>query len=371
MNNANSNTFSFFIAVLSFCFSASTSAEIYKYQDEHGRWHITDKAPKNIDAVEVVLDNKKKEKEKGAPILSENIAEQLHEKYLPINGVETASLSVVAIKTSLVEGSGFFVSNDGYILTNKHVVKPTETDAWNDLREALNERENAYRKAEKQLRNERSKISKMKKALDEYRKDIDETDGNYSKQVKEEEYDLLMERYLKRKKEHMEIEKKYSLSKKEYEKTRREFNIQNYSASLKKDFKIILKDDTELTARLIKVSKSHDLALLKLKNYETPFITPAKSETINQGMDVVVIGNPLGIKDVMTAGVVAGFEEEHVITDATVLPGNSGGPLLTNEGLAAGIVSLRLSQVMGGEGFGIAISIDTAFAEFSEYLEKK
>jgi len=342
------------------------TAEIYKYQDEHGRWHITDKLPPGQDAFEVTLKKNKKE----TPQTPVDLAAKLNEKYQPNSPIEQASLAVVAIKATVGEGSGFFISGDGYILTNRHVAKPTETPQWQALQKQLKESGEAYREADKILRNERVRLNKMERELKDYREEIDRADDNYSKRVAEEDYKYFLNQYLEQKSNYKAVKRNYTFSKKEYEETRREFNILNYSASIKKDFKIILKDETEVTAHLVSVSDKHDLALLKLERYQTPFIRPADSEFLKQGTKVFVIGNPIGLKDVITSGVVAGFKEEHIITDATVLPGNSGGPLTTEQGEVAGIITLKIAQFTETVGFGGAISIDTAYSEFSDYITK-
>ena len=74
------------------------------------------------------------------------------------------------------------------------------------------------------------------------------------------------------------------------------------------------------------------------------------------------------MEDVISGGVVAGFKDEYLIADVTVLPGSSGGPLITEDGKVAGVNSLKVSQVIGGEGFGVSISINTVLTEFGKYL---
>jgi S1-C subfamily serine protease len=365
MKNATRRYFVLLFFLLAPWLALPCVAEIYKYQDEYGRWHFTDKAPLGKEAPKA----KTEEKETTPP--SRDLEAKLHEKYQPSTPIQKASLAVVAIHSPLVEGSGFFISDDGYILTNKHIVKPTETTQWQELQEKVAETDEAYKEANKELRSERARLNEMEETLKDYREEIDRADDSYAKRMAEAEYKMLKRRYMEYKREYLQVKKNYQLSKKEYEKARREFNIQSSYAILRKDFKVILKDDTEVTARMISVSDKSDLALLKIDRYHTPFIQPANRETLRQGMRVFAIGSPLGIKDVMTAGVVAGFKDEYVISDATILPGSSGGPLVTDAGEVAGINSIRVSQVVGGEGFGVAICIDTAFTEFSKYIKRK
>jgi len=345
-------------------------AEVYKYQDEHGRWHFTDKPPMGKETTEVAAE----EKEETAA-LTKDLAAKLHEKYQPRTPIEQASLAVVAIHSPPALGSGFFISDDGYILTNKHVVNPTETIQWQELQGKVTETDEVYRQANKEFRSERARLDKAKKTLKGYKEEIDRADNSYAKRMAEEKYNLLKRRYMEYEKEYTQVKKDYISSKKGYEKARREFNIQSSYAVLRKNFKVILKDDTEVTARLIATSDDNDLALLKIDRYHTPFILPSDPELLRQGIRVFAIGNPLGIKDIMTAGVVAGLKDEYVVTDATVLPGSSGGPLVTGDGKVVGITSLKVYEVVGGEavggeGFGVAIVIQSAFTDFSEYIKK-
>jgi len=358
------------ILVLFFLFLASwlsfpSMSGVYKYQDEQGGWHFTDKPPLGTEVPEARVE------EKETTPASIDLAEKLHEKNQPDTPIEQASLAVVAIQSPLANGSGFFISDDGYILTNKHVVKPTDTAQWQALQDKLTETKNAYQQANKVFRSEGARLDEMEETLKDYRREIDKADDSYAKRVEEAEYKLLMSRYLGHKREYTQAKRAYLSRRKEYENARREFNVQSSFAILRKDFKVILKDGAEITARLISVSGKSDLALLKVDGYHTPFIQPADNEALRQGVRVFAIGSPLGIKDVMTAGVIAGFKDEYVITDATVLPGSSGGPLVTDAGKVAGINSIRVSQVLGGEGFGGAISIDTAFTEFGKYIKRK
>ena len=351
------------LAVFTAFIFGPASAEIYKYKDEHGCWHFTDK-PVQGEKVEELETSKPK-----AKTITKDLATLFLDKYKPATPIERASLAVIAIKTSLVEGSGFFVHENGYILTNKHVVRPTETEAWKELEEKMNKTEKAYRAANKVLRNERDDLNDIEDKLKKYRYEIDRMSDTTQKAIAEEEYKMFQGR-LQRYKKNLKIAKKnYDASKREYEKARRDFTLMSSASILSKDFKIILKDETELFARLISISEKEDLALLKIDNHKTPYIECSDQESLRHGMKVYVIGNPLGMKDVITSGVVAGLKDNYVITDAKMLPGSSGGPLLSEDGKVIGVSSKRVSQVIGGEGFGVAISINTALSEFNQYIQ--
>jgi S1-C subfamily serine protease len=133
-------------------------------------------------------------------------------------------------------------------------------------------------------------------------------------------------------------------------------------------FDIVLKDGTELTAILLAISEDRDLALLELNgDYHTPFIRLDLSQTLSQGMPVFAIGDPLGMQDTVTAGVVAQITPNDLLTDAQVLPGSSGGPLIRESGEVIGInVSRKVAAGTSkyAAGFGKAIPIALAVQAF-------
>ena len=346
-------------------------AEIYKYQDKSGRWHFTDKPPdgrKKTTTEQKTKDKATVSETKDKTATYESIQERLYEKYKPISAIERASIAVVKVKNPLSEGSGFFVTDDGYILTNKHVVKPTETKEWKDLEEKAKETKEDYNEADRILRKELARLKRMENALKEYKKAIDEANEGHSKRMATSEYNVYLGRYREHKSKYLDVKREYETKKRAYEKARREFNIQSSSAYLRRNFDIILKDETKLTARLIDTNDDNDIALLKIDLYKTPFIQPAKTESLRQGMKIYSIGSPLRMRDVVTTGIVSGTRDKYIITDSTILPGSSGGPLVNDEGKVLGINSMRISQKEGGEGFGLAIPIHIAIEEFGKHL---
>lgn len=107
------------ITIISFLFTfllpnKISNAGVYKFKDENGVWRYTDtpsSLPENAKLMENLYEAS-----------SVNLEKQFLERYTPKNDVERACFSAVIITTSRCLGTGFFITEDGYILTNKHVI---------------------------------------------------------------------------------------------------------------------------------------------------------------------------------------------------------------------------------------------------------
>jgi serine protease Do len=141
--------------------------------------------------------------------------------------------------------------------------------------------------------------------------------------------------------------------------------------------RINLADGREFEATLVGADPNNDLAVLQVEaEEELPWIAPGSSGDLLVGEPVIAIGNPFGLSNTVTTGVVsaldrsiaAGDQTYHgfLQTDASINPGNSGGPLLNAEGTLIGINSAIYN---GAEGIGFAIPIDAAKRVISELIE--
>lgn len=130
-----------------------------------------------------------------------------------------------------------------------------------------------------------------------------------------------------------------------------------------------LSDEDEFEAKIIGTDDKTDLALIKIEA-EEPFqsVPLGNSSDLQIGDWVMAIGNPFGLEQTVTAGIVsakgrvigAGPYDDFIQTDASINPGNSGGPLLNLQGEVVGINSAIFSQGGGNIGIGFAIPIDMA-----------
>ena len=136
------------------------------------------------------------------------------------------------------------------------------------------------------------------------------------------------------------------------------------------DIKVELTDDRTLTAKLIGTDKASDLALLKISADNLHPIALGNSENVRVGDVVLAVGNPLGVGQTVTMGIISakgrsttvgdGGYEDFLQTDAPINHGNSGGALVNTKGELVGINSQILSSNDGNIGIGFAIPSNMA-----------
>jgi len=353
--------------LLFFClilFRATAEAEIYIYKDKSGKMVITDSPPENVGKMEIIKDKG------GASSKSSgfrDIEMNLTEKYRPKSDIEKASLSTVTIKTSIRQGSGFFINENGYILTNKHLLRLNETE-MKKTEEDIGREDQRIEDYKATMAEEEKQLKEMKSALDDYKSSIERmvnpsarATALQSYQRQSEQYDFYEARLRKRKNE---SEEKIS----KYQQETGELTRKARMAELDRKFIILLKDKTELEANLVSVSNDHDLALLRIDRCRSPYLQSGASNQLIQGMRVFAIGSPLGDIDSVSSGVLSGYDHDYIGTDARIFPGNSGGPLITADGTVIGINTMKRIAAKY-EGIGFAIPVTKALQEFSKYLK--
>jgi S1-C subfamily serine protease len=131
----------------------------------------------------------------------------------------------------------------------------------------------------------------------------------------------------------------------------------------------------------VTVDKGHDLALLKIDAPNLVPVTLAETSTgLMVGQQVYAIGNPFGLSGTMTRGIISAIRsvrgpegnpiEDAIQTDASVNPGNSGGPLLNSRGEVIGITTMIASNGADqSSGIGFAIPINTAKAVLDDFAK--
>jgi serine protease Do/serine protease DegQ len=130
-----------------------------------------------------------------------------------------------------------------------------------------------------------------------------------------------------------------------------------------------LTDGREFKAKLIGGDPETDLAVIQITADKLMALASANSEVLRVGDFVVAIGNPFGLGQTVTSGIVSALErsglgitgyEELIQTDASINPGNSGGALVNLRGELVGINTAIYSQSGGNIGIGFAIPINMA-----------
>ncbi len=145
--------------------------------------------------------------------------------------------------------------------------------------------------------------------------------------------------------------------------------------------RVALSDRREYNARVVLADKKTDLAVLKIEGKGPfPFIKFADSDRIDVGDLVLAIGNPFGVGQTVTSGIISGPLRSSVgksnyqvflQTDAAINPGNSGGALVDMSGQLLGINTVILSRSGGSQGVGFAIPSNLVRLVLDSALKRK
>ena len=244
----------------------------------------------------------------------------------------------MAIETPWGKGSGFFLA-DTTIVTNKHVIEPDRA----------------------QLEELRRKVTTGRQLIDLERRKLDEARGQLRRLPDSPSRRQLVIVLQERERElagvlPAQAEAETRLARME-------------QTATNADIRVFLADGSEFTAQSIQTSPSRDLALVTVYSAGATPLRPAPQQAgPQQGDRVYTIGNPVGLRNTVTAGIFSGYRrheesgEIYLQTDAAINPGNSGGPLIDERGRVLGINTMIVHNT---EGIGFAIPVTTVFEEFS------
>jgi serine protease DegS len=141
--------------------------------------------------------------------------------------------------------------------------------------------------------------------------------------------------------------------------------------------RVQLADGREAPAELVGSDPDTDLAVLRIELADLPVMQMGSSAQLEVGDVVLAIGNPLGLAQTVTAGIVSATGraelgvatfEDFIQTDAAINNGNSGGALVNTRGELVGINTAVLGRNLDAEGIGIAIPVDMVRGVMSEIL---
>ncbi|MBW4448602.1 MAG: trypsin-like peptidase domain-containing protein [Spirirestis rafaelensis WJT71-NPBG6] len=132
---------------------------------------------------------------------------------------------------------------------------------------------------------------------------------------------------------------------------------------------VTLKDGRTFDGKVLGEDRVTDVAVIKIGANNLPTIALGNSEALQPGEAVIAIGNPLGLNNTVTSGILSATGRsgsdigasdkrvDYIQTDAAINPGNSGGPLLNAQGQ---VIGMNTAILRGAQGLGFAIPINTA-----------
>lgn len=338
-------------------------AELYKYRKD-GVWYYTDTPPREmVEKSEKLAESNPRAaapSQGGTPLLT---------GYTARNPIERAAAATLTVKTSVGSGSGFFISPDGYIITNKHVVR-VPRQQQEAVKSKIDQVEDRIDHYDRRIEEERQRIREFENRLNRIKAAAKAEHDPNRRQMYMEDYQANLKRYEAWKKDFEQRQSTYERGKKQFRDSRSDYTYRNSVANLSQTFTIVLADNTELYARLVMVSGDLDLALLKIDGYQTPCLIPGDTRQLAQSDPVYAIGSPAALQNSVSSGVFSGHERGYLQTNAKIYPGNSGGPLVDADGRVLGINSFK-QITYKFEGLGFAIPIENALREFSSYLPVK
>jgi serine protease Do len=143
----------------------------------------------------------------------------------------------------------------------------------------------------------------------------------------------------------------------------------NHVVENAKEIKVVLKDETELDAVVVGRDEGTDLAVLKVKGSNFPYVNFENSAKPRVGDWVITVGNPFGLGGTATAGIISAYGRDigetfvdYIQIDAPINRGNSGGPTFDVYGRVIGVNTAIFSPSGGSVGIGFAIPAEVADA---------
>lgn len=142
---------------------------------------------------------------------------------------------------------------------------------------------------------------------------------------------------------------------------------------------VILKDGRTFDGKVLGEDRVTDVATIKINANNLPTLSMGNSDTLQPGEAVIAIGNPLGLNNTVTSGIISATGRsssdigasdkrvDYIQTDAAINPGNSGGPLLNARGQ---VIAMNTAIIRGAQGLGFAIPINTVQRIAQELIAK-
>ncbi len=145
------------------------------------------------------------------------------------------------------------------------------------------------------------------------------------------------------------------------------------------DIRVRLSDKREFKGKVIGTDPKSDVAVVKIDAHDLPYLRVADSDKLQVGETVIAVGNPFGLSQTVTSGIVSAIGrsnvgisdyEDFIQTDAAINPGNSGGALINVRGELVGINTAIFSTSGGYQGVGFAIPSNMAKSIMDSLISK-
>ncbi len=151
----------------------------------------------------------------------------------------------------------------------------------------------------------------------------------------------------------------------------------NHVVNKADEIKVFLSDKREFKAKLVGTDAKTDVAVLKIEATGLPTVAWADSDKLEVGEFVLAVGNPFGLTQTVTLGIVSALGraagiaeyEDFIQTDAAINPGNSGGALVNVRGELVGINTAIYSQSGGNMGIGFAVPSNMAHSIMDQLVQ--
>ncbi|MEH2242795.1 HhoA/HhoB/HtrA family serine endopeptidase [Nostoc sp.] len=142
---------------------------------------------------------------------------------------------------------------------------------------------------------------------------------------------------------------------------------------------VTLKDGRTFDGKVLGEDPVTDVATIKIEANNLPTLSVGNSDALQPGEPVIAIGNPLGLNNTVTSGIISATGRsstdigasdkrvDYIQTDAAINPGNSGGPLLNTRGQ---VIAMNTAIIQGAQGLGFAIPINTVQRIAQELIAK-
>jgi len=275
------------------------------------------------------------------PASASGLSAQLQRSHAPGNAIESARNATVFIQTPWnAMGSGFIVSTDCKVVTNRHVVQFDKDRALQAIADP--------RVLAAEIARQRDALVQRIETL---RDELREAAGRFGDNSGEA---ISLRLKLDKLKERIGGLRESAQEALQEEVSKAELYARTAT------YKVSLVDGTEYTINQLRISDTQDLASFQLPASNCPFIPRGASTSLRQGERLYTVGSPSGLTYTVTGGIFSGFRDHEGVrylqTDAPINPGNSGGPLITENGA---VVGMNTAILLGAQGIGFAIPVES------------